>query len=151
MAGRPPKPTHLKLVDGNPGKRPINKDEPKVEPGRPPMPRWLPKDGKDEWKLITAALESMGVLTKVDASAIAAYCAAWADLRAAQRGINKSGVFYKTRTGLIKRNPAAGVKADALRVVKAYLVEFGLTPASRSKVKVKPANQDSDPFSDIFS
>ncbi|MGH7717148.1 MAG: phage terminase small subunit P27 family, partial [Vulcanimicrobiaceae bacterium] len=31
MAGRKPKPTHLKLVAGNPGKRPPNENEPQPE------------------------------------------------------------------------------------------------------------------------
>jgi len=31
MAGRKPKPTALKIIEGNPGKRPLNKNEPKPD------------------------------------------------------------------------------------------------------------------------
>lgn len=38
MRGRKPKPTHLKLLEGNPGHRPINGAEPKPNPGLPTCP-----------------------------------------------------------------------------------------------------------------
>ncbi len=37
---------------------------------------------------------------------------------------------------MIKANPAVAMLADADRRFKSYLVEFGLTPAARTKVKV---------------
>ena len=41
MAGRKPKPTAIKELEGNPGKRKLNKKEPKPEKGMPVCPEWL--------------------------------------------------------------------------------------------------------------
>ncbi|MGQ7169689.1 phage terminase small subunit P27 family, partial [Escherichia sp. R-CC3] len=39
MSGPPKTPTHLRLVRGNPSKRPINENEPKPAAGVPPTPK----------------------------------------------------------------------------------------------------------------
>jgi hypothetical protein len=39
--GRPPKPTALKLMTGNPGRRPLPKDEPAPPKGDVLAPAWL--------------------------------------------------------------------------------------------------------------
>jgi len=50
--GNRPKPTALKLLQGNPGRRPINKAEPKPKRGIPAMPKWLDAFpvAVEEWK-----------------------------------------------------------------------------------------------------
>ena len=48
--GRKPKPTALKELEGNPGKRPLNDREPKPEKKAPPCPKWLNDDAKKEWR-----------------------------------------------------------------------------------------------------
>ncbi|MEG7492624.1 phage terminase small subunit P27 family, partial [Enterobacter hormaechei] len=46
MSGPPKTPTHLRLVRGNPSKRPINENEPKPPSGVPPTPKHFDKQGK---------------------------------------------------------------------------------------------------------
>ena len=46
MSGPPKTPTHLRLVRGNPSKRPINENEPKPAAGVPPTPKHFDKQGK---------------------------------------------------------------------------------------------------------
>ena len=41
MAGRKPKPTALKKLEGNPGKRKLNTKEPVPGKGMPDCPKWL--------------------------------------------------------------------------------------------------------------
>lgn len=41
MAGRKPKPTALKKLEGNPGKRKLNTKEPVPAKGMPDCPVWL--------------------------------------------------------------------------------------------------------------
>ena len=41
MAGRKPKPTAVKKLEGNPGKRKLNKKEPVPAKGMPECPDWL--------------------------------------------------------------------------------------------------------------
>ena len=79
MGKRGPKkePTVLKLIKGNPGKRPINKREPKPEPGLPKCPAHLNDLAKLEWRRVAKELDSVGLLTKLDRAVLAAYCKAW--------------------------------------------------------------------------
>ena len=61
--GRKPKPTAIKELEGNPGKRLLNADEPKPERKVPPCPKWLEPEAKKEWRRLSKQLEQIGVLT----------------------------------------------------------------------------------------
>ena len=67
--GRKPKPTALKLLEGNPGKRPLNGREPVPPRAALKCPAWLLPEAKKEWKRLAPALEAMGVLTMADLTA----------------------------------------------------------------------------------
>lgn len=84
MAGRKPKPTAIKELEGNPGKRKLNKNEPKPEKGMHVCPEWLLPEAKAEWKRLSEKLNQMGVLTEVDIAAFAAYCQSYARWKEAQ-------------------------------------------------------------------
>ena len=60
MAGRRPKPSHLKVVTGNPGKRKLNDKEP--TPAREILspPAHLTDWGKVAWGKLTVLLDGMG-------------------------------------------------------------------------------------------
>lgn len=159
MAGRRPKPDELKRLAGNPGHRPLNDQAPKPERGEPEMPRNLRPDGQREWHYMVNALGNMGMLYQVDGKALAAYCDVYSDWMAACKDIKKHGPIidiYGTNiegeTVFIRRevNCAYKVKNDALRLMKAYLIEFGLTPASRSKLKIEPPKAV-DPMEDLLN
>ncbi|MNY64462.1 Phage terminase, small subunit [compost metagenome] len=51
---------------------------------------------------------------------------------------------------MIKANPAVAMLADVDRRFKSYLVEFGLTPAARSKVQIKDDEPKEDQFAEFF-
>ena len=76
MAGRKPKPTALKKLEGNPGKRKLNTKEPVPAKGMPDCPKWLLPEAKEEWKRLCKKLSEMDVLTltEIDMAAFAAYC-----------------------------------------------------------------------------
>ena len=48
IRGRKPKPTALKVLEGNPGHRPLNKKEPMPKGKLPRCPEWLEDDAKKE-------------------------------------------------------------------------------------------------------
>lgn len=77
MRGRKPKPAALKLLDGNPGKRPIRGVEPRPPGGKPSCPAHLSPTAKAEWKRLAGALHQVGLLTSADRAALAAYCQAY--------------------------------------------------------------------------
>ena len=56
MAGRKPKPTALKKLEGNPGKRELNTKEPVPEKGMPDCPKWLLSEAKVEWNRLCKKL-----------------------------------------------------------------------------------------------
>ena len=66
MAGRRPKPRLLKLLQNNPGKRPLREDEPQAVVGAPVKPRGLPRNASHEWRRLAALLESEHRLTLSD-------------------------------------------------------------------------------------
>ena len=66
MAGRKPKPTAIKKLEGNPGKRKLNTKEPIPAKGMPECPQWLLAEAKKEWERLADLMNQMGVLTEVD-------------------------------------------------------------------------------------
>ena len=143
MRGRRPKPTALRKLLGNPGKRPFNEREPQPMPGEPEMPK-LSREAVAEWRRIVPLLLRIGVLTIVDGKALAGYCHAYARWVQAERDVRRYGVTIREPVlhngevlkGIfrVKRNPAVSVPSDSLKPMKSFLVEFGLTPASRPRL-----------------
>ena len=62
MAGRKPKPTALKKLEGNPGKRKLNTKEPAPAKGMPDCPKWLLPEAKEEWKRLCQKLSDKDVV-----------------------------------------------------------------------------------------
>ena len=57
--GRKPKPTAIKRLEGNPGKRPLNIYEPKPLKKAPTCPDWLDEEAKREWRRLAKTMEAM--------------------------------------------------------------------------------------------
>lgn len=147
MAGRRPTPTALKLVTGNPGKRAPNKKEPKPKRVIPSCPAHLTDEGKVAWGRLVVLLDRMGVLTEADTFALERLCDCYADILECRELIDRDGRTYTTQSEggtLIKTNPAVNQLRAADAQFKSYLVEFGLTPAARTKVNAKDQDDDND-------
>jgi len=150
MAGRKPKPTHLRLVTGNAGKRPINAAEPKPRRERPSAPAHISDKARETWGYVTGLLDEMGVLTKADAIALEQLCEAYADSLAARDALRLFGSpYYETvsQTGGVmhRAHPALAAMQDADRRIKAWLTEFGMTPSARSRITANPQDDKADP------
>ncbi|ADU68733.1 phage terminase small subunit P27 family [Pantoea sp. At-9b] len=147
MSGPPKTPTRLALVKGNPSKRPINKNEPKPPFGVPLTLKHFDKMGKYWFKRIGDELSAVGVMTTLDGKALELLIEAYTEYRQHCEILAEEGYTYKTvsATGedIVKAHPAAVMKSDAWKRIRAMLTEFGMTPASRSKVGAKgPAEVD---------
>lgn len=147
MPGPPKTPTHLALVKGNTSKRAVNKKEPKPPSGVPPVPKHLDKMGKYWFKRIGEELDAVGVMTTLDGKALELLIEAYTEYRQHCDVLTEEGYTYKTvsATGedIVKAHPAAVMKSDAWKRIRAMLSEFGMTPASRSKVGASgPAEAD---------
>jgi P27 family predicted phage terminase small subunit len=151
-----PVPTALKLLAGNPGKRKLNEAEPQYEVAAPPMPSGLPPAAVQEWDRIVPQLVASRVITRVDRAALTAYVLAWQRLLDAEAEIQAHGILVPVlvedetgqyvSSGNYKKNPAVTVQNEAKRNVRAFAVEFGMSPASRTKVKSEGPEQDADPL-----
>lgn len=149
--GRKPKPTALKVLEGNPGKRPLNTDEPKPKKKAPKCPSWLEPVAKKEWKRMSKTLEQIGVLTQVDGAAFAGYCQAYARWREAEEFLTKHGTIFKTPSGYIQQVPQVSIAQTYLKIMKDFCSEFGLTPSARTRIKTgTETGKTDDPMEDIL-
>jgi phage terminase small subunit len=64
--GRKPKPTHLKLIEGNPGKRPIRTGSERPTTAMPEPPDHLNADARIEWDRVAHGLHALRLLETVD-------------------------------------------------------------------------------------
>jgi P27 family predicted phage terminase small subunit len=140
--GRPPKPTALKVLQGNPGKRKLRKDEPKptaIEKLDPP--EYLSRLAKEEWLRVAPEVKRLGLLTLVDVAGLAGYCQAYARWREAIKATNECTLGEAIARGFVK------AEKEALAQMVQLAQQFGFTPSSRSKVAGagKPADEE-DPL-----
>lgn len=154
--GRKPKPTAEKKAAGNPGNRPLNENEPEIQPGIPEMPDHLRPDAVDAWNQICERLGPTGILTKVDGLALEMLVEAYADLLTARKAIADFGSEYYTTTNaegsvMHRAHPAVAIVQDADRRVRSWASEFGMTPSARSKVKVDGNKRDENPADKYFT
>jgi phage terminase small subunit len=127
MRGRKPKPTVLKLITGNPGKRPLNKEEPKPDllDGPITAPSWFNEPAKREWDEQISYLTQNGVIGKNELSILTQYCQLYGDYvsDAQSRRPMNAAIIAQMR----------GLRAD-----------LGIGPSVRSKFvkgkKSEPAN-----------
>lgn len=137
--GRRKKPTALKELAGNPGKRPLPKNEPRPDAGLPDKPKVMSRVASQEWDRLAPQLDKLGLLTSIDLITFVTYCESYSEYCAAKAHIKKYGRYQKVN-GLWKRNPAIGdAKASAQQMFK-FAEGFGLTPSSRAKVAAEMKN-----------
>ena len=148
LRGPTPKPTAIKRLEGNPGKRKLNEAEPSPTLGAPECPDHLDDVAMKEWDRLTSILVAMKVLTEADYIALANLCQAYSTLVNAQKQMNKTGILYKSKSGYIQQSPLLGIIHTQTTIVNNLLREFGLTPSSRRRVAtVEPKTKRINPFS----
>jgi P27 family predicted phage terminase small subunit len=150
VAGRKPIPTTLKRLRGNPGRRPIPSGEPQPMADASYCPRWMDDTAKAEWRRVSGELREMGLLTVVDRAALEAYCQTYARWRQAEETIRTHGSTYLTDTGYVRERPEVGIAERYLKVMRAFMVEFGMTPSSRSRIHMPGQEPDADPFEEFL-
>jgi P27 family predicted phage terminase small subunit len=168
VRGRKPTPTQLKLLAGNPGKRKLNKAEPKPTRGIPECPDYLPARAKLAFQQLGERLDAMGVITLADGMALELLSLAYEEWRAANELIldaaelskfegdvvsYKDGMTYDTKSDagtIIRAHPANRLSSDAFKKIRMMLVEFGLTPSSRARVHAPEGNSDeANPWAEL--
>jgi P27 family predicted phage terminase small subunit len=150
--GRPPVPSVLKRARGNPGKRTIHPEpEPPKLDEAPPAPAWLLPEAAEEWRRVVPELHALGLLTRVDPAALEAYCTCYGRWRRAEDHLQQHGdvIVIRDERGEVRQtyaDPYVGIAQKNLERMQRYAAEFGLSPAARTRIKVKEAPTDADPF-----
>lgn len=96
----------------------------------------------------------MGVLTLADKKALEQLCHAYCEWRDLVKLIEKDGYTYwapgPNGEEILKSNPAVSMASDAQKRIRAMLVEFGLTPSARTRVKVEE-KKPADPLAEFLA
>lgn len=155
MAPRGPKmkPTQLKLLSGTVRKHRFNAEEPQPERARPDPPGHLTEPALAEWARVVDEAFALGIMTRLDRGALAAYCQAYgrwvaaetALARMAERDAVTEGLIIRTKAGNAIQNPLVGAANKAMADMVRYAAEFGMTPSSRTRVAAG-ADDDDNPF-----
>lgn len=143
MRGRKPKPTHIKAITGNPGKRPLNVDEPRPEIAVPDCPAELSDPAKREWDRMVGELAKLRLLTHLDRAALAAYCSAYALWAEAIEAIQKYGAMVKSPNGYPIQSPYVAIANRQAEIMLRISSEFGFTPASRGRIATPKSDEPS--------
>jgi P27 family predicted phage terminase small subunit len=153
MAGRRPIPTRLKILRGNPGHRPLNLGEPKPRELSkvPPAPRFLSDTARAEWRRRAREFVGLRMLTSADLGALAALCEAYGRFADATAEFERLGRPFTITTdkGFQVKHPLLAIIDAAEKTLRAFSLEFGVTPASRSKISLPPLRDPN--FDDGFN
>lgn len=134
--GRPPKPTHLKVLHGDRDDR-VNDAEPVPSEGEIVPPVDLTKEGREVWDRLAPDRIAKGVLTAWDVDAFAEFCESLVILRRKRRAASRG----KAEQG--KASPMNEWKL-AVQVVTSLGGRFGWTPSDRAKLEVDRGQEQSD-------
>ena len=127
-----------------------------------PPPDWLDRLGAEKWVQLRGVLAEMRVLTEADLDVLANCCEAYAKMRAAAAIVAADGMITREETttirpngattreiGAPKKHPAINIEREYMQMMRLHLVELGLTPSARTRVRVPFG--DSDPLGEYLN
>jgi P27 family predicted phage terminase small subunit len=140
--------------------------------GRPPTPKGLVGMAREEWARMVNRLEAAKILSVVDDAALYQYCCLYAEtegIRASR--MTNARLLAKLEAALerVRHEDQIAAVASAIgdlqrvdakhlqqlrqghMAIRQYLVEFGMTPAARSRVRATDAPAPEDPFAEFDS
>ncbi len=137
MRGPKPTPTNLRIVKGTDRPSRMNDEEPQVPVSIPEPPDHLDDDEQEEFRYMAAKLARMRVMSDCDVDALAIYSRAAIEARKAHEKVRQMGLMVqapKSKTPM--QNPFLSIRNTAEKKALGILTEFGMTPSSRTRVKV---------------
>jgi P27 family predicted phage terminase small subunit len=153
VKGRKPIPTALHRLHGNPSRLRLPDKDSEVESSVkvPRPPTWLKGEARREWFVIAPKLHAAGLLTNLDLRALAGYCVNFAQWLEAVGEIQRSGtvILGGKRKDAPVQNPYVRIAREAHQAWSRALIEFGMTPSSRTRVKVVK-QETVDPFDEFL-
>lgn len=113
-------------------------------------PDWLPDEIKTIFNEMALHFSDMRVLGSADGKALELLADAYFEYREARQFVYKNGSTYEsiTKDGgkIVRAYPQVNIASDAFKRVRAMLIEFGATPAARSRVEALPETKELSPL-----
>jgi P27 family predicted phage terminase small subunit len=128
--GRKPEPTELKILKGSRRSR-INMAA-LSDGSLPEPPEHLDAVARAEWDRMIQLLKGTRVVNETDGSALAVYCVAYSQWVKAGTEL-KGPIKYGTGAARLETKLLMDILKQSMSLMMRVLVEFGFTPASRSK------------------
>jgi phage terminase small subunit len=151
LRGPPPKPTRIRVLEGNRSRRPLPANEPQYPAGTPDRPSGMTAGGRKIWDTLVSEMAASGVLRPVDALALAQLCEDQAMLDSLRRGMAEMTRELAKKAKIKKLELSGGPLVhlsrtiegrrtlSTIRELSAQIIvqrrEFGLTPASNGRVQ----------------
>lgn len=138
VRGPRPKPTYMKLLDGNPGRRPLNENEPKPVGDLRDPPEGLSDSQRALW-IQTVDEAPAGLLKRLDRELFRTWVVACDTYRRAVAELNRTpALLVRTRSGEFIQNPYISiVNKQALMMHKAG-EQMGFSPSARTRIAMDP-------------
>lgn len=150
MRGRRPKPTQLRLLQGNAGKRALRSNEPRPHGDLFEAPADLPAGAVPFWTRAIADAPQ-GLLKRLDQRLLFTWAvAAWLHSDAIAK-LSASTLLARTKSGELIQNPYLPIVNRQAEIMRKCASEMGFTPTSRSRIQVEPEAEDVDPFARFAS
>lgn len=133
------KPTGLKLVEGNRGKRAINKQEPDPEYLNDlAAPSFLSAGAADVWNEIAQNLRNARLLTKLDVPMLAMGCEALARYRKLTAESNTESQDIGSKESEKDAWVLTTTQSMSFKQAMTVFQQFGMSPAARTKIAIQP-------------
>lgn len=145
IPGSKPKASVVKLITGNPGRRPLNDREARPSVVIPGPPMMLKGEALREWKRVTKLLAEVGLIAKLDRAIIAGYCQAWSRWTECERMLETTGMIVKAPNGYPMYSPYLAAANKALEQLRQFSEQIGLSGSSRSRIKANEPLGATDP------
>lgn len=131
-----PKPEEIKKLEGT-SRADRRRNSPKPAPAKTTPPDGLDDDALAFWNEVAPQLSHLNVLTKNDLLALRAAAKCYSRWIRAENACSTNGLVFQVNGGP-RRRPETTIAAEALRELRLWLIEFGMTPAARTRVEVAP-------------
>lgn len=104
----------------------------------------------EEWLSVVSDLKRRKIYTDAMLGAVDTYIMALWNMRQAQSAIDEHGQLVTGPKGVLMKNPAVTLHGKAQATVMRLAAELGLTPAARSRPKMKDDGDDTPKERDLF-
>ena len=103
----------------------------------PNPPEWLDKIAKEEWIRVAPELSKKKILTEADITAFEIYCKSYSRWKEAEKQMDSVGstVFKSGKGSYVQQLPQVAIAQKYMKLCQDFIVEFGLTPSSRGKMR----------------